>query len=106
MKKSLVCLAIVVLVVFGSSCGAVSKETNSSSSIIGDDEALEFLMDSHSTRILQSVGSKTQNSLVGGTPFATCGRGLPYGGCTPSINQNQIPENCVYPGNRNRNCRP
>ncbi|KAK8488899.1 hypothetical protein V6N13_052388 [Hibiscus sabdariffa] len=103
MKKSLVSLAIIVLVVFRSSCGAVSKETNSNSSIIGDGQDLEFLMDSDRTRILQSVGFKTQNSQVAGNPFANCGRGLPYGGCTPPINPNKIPENCVYQV-PNRNC--
>ncbi|GMJ16116.1 hypothetical protein HRI_005280800 [Hibiscus trionum] len=104
-KKNLVSLAIIiVLVISRSSCAAVSMETNSSSSIIADDGDSEFLMDSHSSRYLQSAGSPAQNSLVASNPAANCGRGNPYGGCTPNLNNNKIGEHCVYQG-ANRSCR-
>ncbi|KAK8606626.1 hypothetical protein V6N13_052393 [Hibiscus sabdariffa] len=104
MMRKYICLAIIVLLVFCNFSTAMSKGTNSSSSIIGDDDHLEFLMDSHSSRFLQSDGHPVKKTLDASKAIADCERGLPYGGCTPNLNNNKrIGEHCVYQG-RNRNC--
>ncbi|KAG8489358.1 hypothetical protein CXB51_017483 [Gossypium anomalum] len=60
MMKAYLSLAIIVLVLHNpmNPCRAMSMRTNTSrtSSLIADDEELEFLMDSHSGRILAGTG--------------------------------------------------
>ncbi|KAK8717714.1 hypothetical protein V6N13_044972 [Hibiscus sabdariffa] len=96
MKKNL-CLAILVLVLYSSMkpCGGMWVETNGSSWTIGDQEWLEFLMDSDSSRrILQSGGTGTGGTGNPSQPAANCGRGVPYYRCLPDANrQGSIPEN-------------
>ncbi|OMO97462.1 hypothetical protein CCACVL1_04559 [Corchorus capsularis] len=100
MKKICLCLAILMLVSMNS-CRAISVETNSSNSIIAVDEELEFLMDSHSSRILQGGGTVTGNTGNGGQSAVNCGRYQPYDSCTPNPNRPIVPQNC---GTYNRVC--
>lgn len=103
MKKKCLSLAILVLVVCNSMnpSRAISMEPNSSTSIIADDNELEFLMDSHSSRILQSGGSVTGNTGNAGQLAVDCGRGQSYDSCLPNPNRPVVPQNCgVY----NRAC--
>ncbi|KAB2075091.1 hypothetical protein ERO13_A07G182000v2 [Gossypium hirsutum] len=105
MMKAYLSLAIIVLVLDNpmNPCRAMSVQTNTShtSSLIADDEELEFLMDSHSGRILAGHGGhvtdKTGNR---DRPAADCGRGKPYKSCLPNPNPDgKRPEN---PGVYNR----
>ncbi|KAK8717715.1 hypothetical protein V6N13_044973 [Hibiscus sabdariffa] len=94
MTKNSLSLAILVLVICNSMnpSRAMPMRTNRSSSIIADnDDDLEFLMDSHSSRILQSG-----HTVTGGTPNPNkqaidCGRGKPYKPCTPEPNSDTRP---------------
>ncbi|KAK5818193.1 hypothetical protein PVK06_023126 [Gossypium arboreum] len=98
MKKTCFSLAILVLVVFNSinHSRAISMETNSSTtSIIANDEQLEFLMDSHFSRILQGSGSVANNALKPGQAAAGCGRN-PFDSCLPSPNRPITTQNCGY----------
>ncbi|XWS75693.1 hypothetical protein CRYUN_Cryun01aG0113400 [Craigia yunnanensis] len=103
MKKKCISLAILVLVFFNSMnpSRAMSMERNSSTSIIADDNELEFLMDSHSSRILQSGGTVTGNTGNSGQAAANCGRYQPYDSCLPNPNRPSVPQNC---GTYNRAC--
>ncbi|XVF26969.1 hypothetical protein REPUB_Repub14bG0066200 [Reevesia pubescens] len=104
MKKKCLSLAILVLVFYNSMnpFGVMSMETNSSSiSIIADDNELEFLMDSHSSRILQGGGTVTSNAGNAGRPAANCGRNQPYDSCLPNPNRINVQQNC---GTYTRTC--
>ncbi|OMO50606.1 hypothetical protein COLO4_37982 [Corchorus olitorius] len=103
MKKICLSLAILMLVFCNSMnpSWAISMETNSSNSIIGDDEELEFLMDSHSSRILQGGGTVSGNTGNSGQSSVNCGRYQPYDPCVPNPNRPKTPENC---GQYNRVC--
>ncbi|KAK5819787.1 hypothetical protein PVK06_024810 [Gossypium arboreum] len=89
--KAYLSLAVIVLVLYNpmNPCRAMSVQTNTShtSSLIADVEELEFLMDSHSGRILARHGGdvtdKTGNS---DQPAADCGRDKPYKSCLPNPN--------------------
>ncbi|MFQ6619469.1 hypothetical protein Gotur_000369 [Gossypium turneri] len=72
MKKICLFLAILVLVFCNSM--ATSIETNSTVSVIADFDDLEFLMDSHFGRVLQSSGSVSRKSLNPGQAAVNCGR--------------------------------
>ncbi|KAL4375862.1 hypothetical protein GQ457_02G005920 [Hibiscus cannabinus] len=108
MAKQCLSLAILVLVICNSvnPSRAMPMRTNRSSSIIADADDLEFLMDSHSSRILKTVDYVTAGTPNPGKPAADCGRGKPYTPCIPEANSNnKIPPNCggeTY--NRNRDC--
>ncbi|KAK8517791.1 hypothetical protein V6N13_127945 [Hibiscus sabdariffa] len=104
MKKNLVSLAIIVLLVFCNFSTAMSMGTNSSSSIIGDDGHLEFLMDSHSSRFLQSAGYPVQGSLVANKPIVDCQRGNPYRSCLPLPGKPRSGEQCGGGAIYNRGC--
>ncbi|KAG8488328.1 hypothetical protein CXB51_016313 [Gossypium anomalum] len=98
MKKTCFSLAIFVLVFFNSinPSRAISMETNSTTtSIIANDEQLEFLMDSHFSRILQGSGSVANNALKPGQAAAGCGRN-PYDSCLPNPNRPITTQNCGY----------
>ncbi|KAK9038996.1 hypothetical protein V6N11_023836 [Hibiscus sabdariffa] len=100
-KKSL-SLAILVLVICNSMnpSRVMSMKTNRSSSIIADDDDLEFLMDSHSSRILKTGDHVTGGTLNSGKPAPDCGRGKPYESCISKPNSDtKPPEN---PGIYNR----
>ncbi|KAH1129382.1 hypothetical protein J1N35_000760 [Gossypium stocksii] len=105
MMKAYLSLAIIVLVLYNSMnpCRAMSMKTNTSgtSSLIADNKDLEFLMDSHSGRILAGTGGPgTGNTVNSGQPIADCGRGFPYKSCFPDKNPSgPKPEN---PGVYNR----
>ncbi|MFQ6653749.1 hypothetical protein Gotur_024984, partial [Gossypium turneri] len=105
MKKTYLSLAVIVLVLYNpmNPCRAMSTQTNTSrtSSLIADDEELEFLMDSHSGRILAGHGGHvTDNTGNRDRPAADCGRGHPYKSCLPNSNTDgKKPEN---PGVYNR----
>ncbi|KAK8491275.1 hypothetical protein V6N11_051287 [Hibiscus sabdariffa] len=103
MKKNLVSLAIIVLLVFCNFSTAMSMGSNSSSSIIGDDGHLEFLMDSHSTRFLQTAGHPVQGSLDASKAVANCGRGNPYS-CLPRPGKPRRGEHCGGGAIYNRGC--
>ncbi|KAK8674214.1 hypothetical protein V6N13_112509 [Hibiscus sabdariffa] len=78
----------------------MSMKTNRSSSIIADDDDLEFLMDSHSSRILKTGDHVTGGTLNSGKPAPDCGRGKPYESCISKPNSDtKPPEN---PGIYNR----
>ncbi|KAB1670475.1 hypothetical protein ES319_1Z161700v1 [Gossypium barbadense] len=70
-------------------------------SIIANNNELEFLLDSHFSRILQSSGSVTSNTGNAGQPAADCGRGQSYDSCLPNPNRPATPQNC---GTYNRAC--
>ncbi|KAK5818192.1 hypothetical protein PVK06_023125 [Gossypium arboreum] len=99
MKK--VCLFLAILVLLFCNSMATSIETNSTVSVITDFDDLEFLMDSHFGRILQSSGSVSRKSLNAGQAVANCGRGRPYDSCLPNPNRPVTPQNC---GSYNRAC--
>ncbi|GMI76281.1 hypothetical protein HRI_001297400 [Hibiscus trionum] len=103
MKQKCLSLAILVLLFYNSMnpSGAVSTETNGTASIIADDNELEFLMDSHFGRILQSGGNVGYNSGNSGRAVANCGRGGPYDSCVPNPNRPATPQNC---GTYTRSC--
>ncbi|GMI76280.1 hypothetical protein HRI_001297300 [Hibiscus trionum] len=103
MKQKCLSLTILVLVFFNSMniSGAVSTETNSTASIIADDNELEFLMDSHFGRILQGGRNVVYNSGNSGRPVASCGRGGPYDSCLPNPNRPPPSQNC---GTYTRSC--
>ncbi|MFQ6619468.1 hypothetical protein Gotur_000364 [Gossypium turneri] len=62
-------------------------ETNSTTtSFIANDEQLEFLMDSHFSKILQGSGSVANNALKPGQAAAGCGRN-PYDSCLSNPNR-------------------
>ncbi|KAB2020747.1 hypothetical protein ERO13_D07G085600v2 [Gossypium hirsutum] len=92
MKKICLFLAILVLVFCNSM--ATSIETNSTVSVIADFDDLEFLMDSHFGRVLQSSGSVSRKSLNAGQAAANCGRGRSYDSCLPNPNRPITPQNC------------
>ncbi|GMI69064.1 hypothetical protein HRI_000575700 [Hibiscus trionum] len=100
MTKKYLFLAILVLVICDlmNPSRATSMKTNRSRSIIGDDDDLEFLMDSHSSRILRSGDHVTDGTRNRDKPARDCGRGVPYKACTPEPNSSTKPsENCgVY----------
>ncbi|XVF71244.1 hypothetical protein PTKIN_Ptkin12aG0020900 [Pterospermum kingtungense] len=99
MKKTCLSLAILVLVLCNSltPSRAMSMEANSSFSAVGDDNELEFLMDSHSSRILQSSGTVTGNTGNPNQAAANCGRNNAYDSCLPNPNSPVVPQNCgVY----------
>ncbi|XVF71243.1 hypothetical protein PTKIN_Ptkin12aG0020800 [Pterospermum kingtungense] len=102
--KTCLSLAIVVLVLCNYSMNpsrAMSIEANGSASIIGDDNEMEFLMDSHSSRILQSGGTVTGNTGNAARPSVDCGRNRQYSSCLPKPNPPPVRQNCgVY----NRGC--
>ncbi|TYH62087.1 hypothetical protein ES332_D07G094800v1 [Gossypium tomentosum] len=111
MKKLCLSLAIFGLVFFNSMdpSKAISMETNSTTtttttttiSIIANNNELEFLLDSHFSRILQSSGSVSGNTGNAGQPAADCGRGQSYDSCLPNPNRPAMPQNC---GTYNRAC--
>ncbi|KAK8491282.1 hypothetical protein V6N13_127939 [Hibiscus sabdariffa] len=108
MMRKYICLAIFIVVlvlVFCNSCTstAMSMGSNSSSSIIGDDGHLEFLMDSHSTRFLQTAGHPVQGSLDASKAVANCGRGNPYS-CLPRPGKPRRGEHCGGGAIYNRGC--
>ncbi|KAK9013177.1 hypothetical protein V6N11_041196 [Hibiscus sabdariffa] len=77
-------------------------ETNGSASVIADYSDLEFLMDSHSSRILQSGHTVTGRTGNRGKPVVDCGRNTNYKRCTPKKNSGtRPPPNC---GTYNRDC--
>lgn len=99
--KTCISLEILVMMVLCNSMNpsrAMSMDqANSSFSIIGDDKELEFLMDSHSSRILQSGGTVSGNTGNAGQPAANCGRNNAYDSCLPNQNRPATPQNCgVY----------
>ncbi|KAK8541701.1 hypothetical protein V6N12_014328 [Hibiscus sabdariffa] len=101
MKQKCLCLAILVLVFYNSMnpSRAVSTESNTTTttSIIADDNELEFLTDSHFGRILQGSGNVAYNSGNSGRPVANCGRGGAYDSCLPNSNRPATQQNCgVY----------
>ncbi|GMI69062.1 hypothetical protein HRI_000575500 [Hibiscus trionum] len=101
MKRNL-SLAILVLVFYNSMkpSGGMWVETNGSSWIVTDHEALEFLMDSHSSRILMNGGPGTGGTGNPNAPVANCERTMPYYTCLPDANRpGPPPEN---PGLYNR----
>ncbi|XVE72325.1 hypothetical protein DITRI_Ditri11bG0030500 [Diplodiscus trichospermus] len=101
--KKCISLAIFLLVFcnYLNTSRAMSMETNRSTSIIADDNELEFLTDSYSSRILQGGGTVTGNTGNAGQPASSCGRYQPYDSCLPNPNRPNVPENCgVY----NRAC--
>ncbi|XVE72326.1 hypothetical protein DITRI_Ditri11bG0030600 [Diplodiscus trichospermus] len=97
MEAKMKCISVVIfLLVFFKSLNpsrAMSMETNSSTSIAVDNE-LEFLMDSNSSRILQSGRYVTTNTGNAGRRAAGCGRYRPYDPCIPNPNRPKVPENC------------
>ncbi|TYI74600.1 hypothetical protein E1A91_D07G212000v1 [Gossypium mustelinum] len=92
MMKAYLSLAIIVLVLYNpmNPCRAMSMQINTSrtSSLIAEDEELEFLMGSHSGRILagtdgHDVTNRTYNQFK---PVVNCGRGKPSMSCLPVSN--------------------
>ncbi|KAK9038997.1 hypothetical protein V6N11_023837 [Hibiscus sabdariffa] len=80
----------------------MSMEANGSASVIADDSDLEFLMDSHSSRILQRGLPVTDRAGNRGKPVVHCGRNTPYKRCTPKRNPGpRAPPKC---GIYNREC--
>ncbi|KAH1129376.1 hypothetical protein J1N35_000754 [Gossypium stocksii] len=78
-KSCSLLIEFIVLVLYNpmNPCRAMSMQTNTSrtSSLIADDEELEFLMDSHSGRILAGHGGHvTDNTGNRDRPAADCGR--------------------------------
>ncbi|XVF71242.1 hypothetical protein PTKIN_Ptkin12aG0020700 [Pterospermum kingtungense] len=97
MKKTCLLVAILVLVFCNSMnpSRAMLMETNSSFSIIGDDNELEFLMDSHSSRILRG-GRRYVTLNIGraGKAAVNCGRYKNYQSCLPKRNRAIVQEKC------------
>ncbi|MFQ6620230.1 hypothetical protein Gotur_001266 [Gossypium turneri] len=92
MMKAYPSLAIIALVLYNpmNPCRAVSMQINTSrtSSLIAEDEELEFLMGSHSGRILMTGtgGPGTGNTVYSDKPIADCGKGSSYTSCFPDKN--------------------
>ncbi|KAK9041727.1 hypothetical protein V6N11_016817 [Hibiscus sabdariffa] len=78
---------------------AASTETNST--VTDYDSELEFLMDSHARRILQSGGYWTSSTGSYAQSVSSCGRYQPYTSCLPLPNQPAPPQNC---GTYTRSC--
>ncbi|MBA0704688.1 hypothetical protein Golax_016930 [Gossypium laxum] len=97
MMKAYLSLAIMVLVLYNpmNPCRAMSMQINTSrtSSLIAEDEELEFLMGSHSGRILARAGGHVANgAFISFKPTADCGRAKPYISCLPKPNGVKIPD--------------
>ncbi|MBA0732948.1 hypothetical protein Gogos_017007, partial [Gossypium gossypioides] len=91
MMKAYLSLAIIVLVLYNpmNPYRAMSMQINTSrtSSLIAEDEELEFLMGSHSGRILAGTdGHVTSGTYNPFKPIVNCGRGKPYISCLPEPN--------------------
>ncbi|KAK5819785.1 hypothetical protein PVK06_024808 [Gossypium arboreum] len=91
MMKASLSLAIIVLVLYNpmNPCRAMSMQINTSrtSSLIAEDEELEFLMGSHSGRILARTDGPGTNAVYKPfKPTVNCGRARPYISCLPNPN--------------------
>ncbi|KAG8489357.1 hypothetical protein CXB51_017486 [Gossypium anomalum] len=91
MMKASLSLAIIVLVLHNpmNPCRAMSMQINTSrtSSLIAEDEELEFLMDSYSGRILAGPDGPGTNAVYNPfKPTVDCGRVKPYISCLPNPN--------------------
>ncbi|KAH1129383.1 hypothetical protein J1N35_000761 [Gossypium stocksii] len=93
MMKAYLSLAIIVLVLYNpmNPCTAMSMQINTSrtSSLIAEDEELEFLMGSHSGRILARPDGPGTNAVYNPfKPAVNCDRGNPtYTSCLPISNK-------------------
>ncbi|GMI69063.1 hypothetical protein HRI_000575600 [Hibiscus trionum] len=99
MMKTHLCLAIIVLV-FCKPFRVMPMGTNGSTSVIGDDSDLEFLMDSHSSRFLQGNGNLAYGANSASIAPADCDRDSGHS-CVPGQN----PEPCIAEHNSPYNRR-
>ncbi|GMI65441.1 hypothetical protein HRI_000213400 [Hibiscus trionum] len=101
MKQNCLYLTILVLVISNSmhSSKSISTVINSTVSVVADE--LEFLMDSHVSRILQTGGYWTSSYSTASQPVVSCGRYQPYSSCLPSSNRPVTTQNC---GTYTRGC--
>ncbi|KAL5739249.1 hypothetical protein ACOSQ2_028429 [Xanthoceras sorbifolium] len=100
MRKTLsLVLMIVLFLGRASSSELIINGCNGSmnqSCLIGEDQEMELLMDSHTNRMLleldpaKAITSKTGIQI---NPVVTCDRYKPYGSCLPESNQQKHPEN-------------
>ncbi|KAL5741427.1 hypothetical protein ACOSP7_028159 [Xanthoceras sorbifolium] len=98
-KTASLVLMIVLFLGRASSSQLIINGCNGSmnqSCLIGEDQEMELLMDSHTSRMLlefdpaKAITGKTGNQ---NKPVVDCGRNKQYNSCLPKPNQPKVPEN-------------